>query len=373
MTCIQKGTTSGQIGVDGGSLALPSFGLSLAIPPGAITASSLGVRLSLFVSEETVDIEGRSAYVGLIELLPHKTNFAKPVILRYELKHHHRLDVDQRIEAHYGLFYGEGTDPSERYDFIGRLELTRRLVSHKGIFHLRDDCLELSTLSFCRHCCIVQLNGFGITISFFVRPKGIFDDEREWAIRIIISCSCRENLENIQKEQKTIEYVFVDKSPLRCQMPSFISSQRLEFSLGNEDYLKSNFSLHLKKRCGRELFHVVQGDTFQYPLTEDCTIKCSDDDLSCCTDPLLFSCKYTAFSEQKTRTQLRRDSQIGVRLNGESSCDYRLAAVLCSDSFLLMTVSNCRDSTIFSLPQKSYGKTSPINLIESIKNAFSLK
>ena len=119
-----------------------------------------------------MNIEGREAYVGLIELLPHKTEFAKPVILRYELKHH-TLDVDQRIEAHYGLFYGEGTDPSERYDFIGCLGLARRLASHKGImdFHLRDDCLELSTLSFCRHCCIVQFNGFGITICFFCSSK----------------------------------------------------------------------------------------------------------------------------------------------------------------------------------------------------------
>ena len=372
VTCIRKDTVSRRIGMEGGSLALSSCGVLLMIPQEAVRGW-LDVTLSLFISDTPVNIFGKPVFVSLTEILPHETRFSKEVILRHKLTHHTRPDANC-IETRFNLFYGNGIDPLETYDFMGSLESACRLSSYKDMqLSLWNDSLQLSAFSFCRICGAIQFGTFTIMISFYVSSKSASERKR-WEIRVAISCSCKENLENIKIRQKGMGYHFVNEKSLCCYSDN-LEGQQLDIAIDSDDDFSSKFTQYPDsvQFCGRELFHVVQGDTFQYPLTEDCTIKCSDDDLSCCTDPLLFSCKYTAFSEQKTRTQLRRDSQIGVRLNGESSCDYRLAAVLCSDSFLLMTVSNCRDSTIFSLPQKSYGKTSPINLIESIKNAFSLK
>ena len=111
----------------------------------------------------------------------------------------------------------------------------------------------------------------GLLFVFFVRLKDVSAGERKWDIRLTISCSCQENLKNIEKKLKTIGFTFVDSSPFHCRVPSFMCRQRLEFSLSNEDST-SNFSLRSKRQFN-VLRHVVEGEDFRY-LQRNCTIKC---------------------------------------------------------------------------------------------------
>ena len=303
MICIKKATTSKQIKQEGGSLAVQSYGISLTIPPGAIkTTALLDVTLSLYVSDEAINLEGRTARVGFIELLPHKTAFAKPVILRYKLRHHHKPGNDC-IETVYGLFYDEGIDPSEIYDFMGSLGTGRfqsRHVSYKGTMdvYLRDDCLELSTKTFCRYCSFVTAGPFHIEIGFFVRPvpRNVCEGERRWDIRITISCTCSENLRQIQEQLKTRNFRLADTKRFCCQEFFSKDRERLEFSLSEDDDFTSGskFSLRSKKEFnGWELRSVVEkNDRFPGYLDRDCAIKCTDAKEANCSPRVTFAYRY---------------------------------------------------------------------------------
>ncbi|XP_065831471.1 uncharacterized protein [Oscarella lobularis] len=276
VTCLQKGTVSSRIGVEGGSLALPFVGISLTIPPGAITSTaSLDVRLSLFISDKTVNVGGATAHVGVIELLPHKTAFAKPVILKHELKRHYKPGLNC-VKTLYSLFYGEGLDPLETYDFMGSLESSRRHFSYKGIMdvYLQDSYLQLFTKTFCRYCSVVKIGSFNVVMSFFVRPIGVYAGKQSWNIRIAASCSCPENLRKIQEDlEHNLKFSFVNRKRLCCQKLSFSDKQRLEFSLSEED--TANFTLLSKKHfSGEELLSVVENnDRLPNYLDKDCFIE----------------------------------------------------------------------------------------------------
>ena len=338
LTCIKKDTVSCQIGAEGGVLSLSLYGVSLVIPPGAIGSATqwLDVTLSLFVSDTPIIIGGKTAYVNLTELLPHKAQFLKPVILRHELMHHRKLDADC-IETQFHLFYGEGINPLETYDFMGSLESACRQSAYKNMqLSLWNDNFQLSAFSFCLVCSVIRSGTFGITISFFVCSKGAGERKR-WEVRVAISCSCKDNVENIIQDQEKIGYRFANKKVLCCYSQN-LDGQRLEIAIDGKDDFTSKFTQRPEIQfCGRELFHVVQGDTYNH-LTEACTIigsKCSDDDLSCRTKPVLFSCKYTSGKRKSRRKQLRPDSQIAVWLNSESSCDHRLVTLSANDSTVL--------------------------------------
>ena len=313
---------------------MPSYGISLTIPPGAIkTTALLDVTLSLYVSDETIDIEGRTAHVGLIELLPHETAFSKPVILRYKLRHHHRPGDDDCIETVYGIFYGKGIDPEETYDFIGSLGTAHdRHISYKGTMevYLRDDCLELSTKSFCRFCTVVAAGPFHIVIGFFVRPKGVYKSERRWDIRITISCTCSENLKKIQEELKTRKFSLVDRKRLCCEAFSSKNRERLQFRLSKDDKFtsESKFSLRSEREFSeRELRSVVENDgRFPSYLDKDCAIKCPDSEETSCSQPVVFVYRYykpLLFSREDTVSS----DDVSVLLQDEALFDYGLVTV----------------------------------------------
>ena len=321
VTCLRKGTVSGQVGVEGGSLALPSVDVSLTIPPGAITrAASLDVTLSFFVSSRAVNVGGKTAYVGVIELLPHKAVFSKPVILRHELKHHFKPGSDC-VETDYRLFYGEGIDPSETYDYMGSLESAHRHFSYKDVtnVYLRDSYLELSTKSFCRYCSVVRVSSFHVVMSFFVRPIGVYVNERRWNMRIAASCSCPENLKKIQEDVQhgsREKFSFVDKKHLCCRN---LDKHRLEFSLSEEDtFTSTEFTLLFKKQfSGQELLSVVENnDRLPNYLDKDCVIKCSA--TVNCSQPVAIAFKYYASAE------LLSWDDVLVPLGKEASSEDRL-------------------------------------------------
>ncbi|XP_065845761.1 uncharacterized protein [Oscarella lobularis] len=330
MIFIKKDSTSGRMNQEGGSLVLSSYGISLTIPTGAITTTtSLDVTLSLYVSDKATSLEGRTAHVGLIELLPHKTAFRKRVILRYKLRHHYK-PVDDCIETEYGLFYGEGIDPSETYDFIGSLGTERfqsRHISYKGTMdvHLRDHCLELSTKTFCRFCAIVAAGSFQVAIGFFVRPKSVYNGERGWDIRITISCTCSENLEKIQEELKTDiirKFSHVDKKRLHCKGLSFYGRQRLEFSLSKNDDFTSKFTLRSKKEfSGDDLRCLVENDD-RLPsyLDKDCSITCPEE--VNCTQPVTVVYHYYESPPPFFQEKLVSWDEVSVWLRDDAMFDY---------------------------------------------------
>ena len=326
MVFVRKATITRQIHQEGGSLALPSYGLSLTIPHGAITTALLDVTLSLYVSDEAIDLEGRTARVGLFELLPHKTAFSKRVILKYKLQHHHKPGHDC-TETVYGLFYGEGIDPSEIYDFIGSLGTAHlRHVSYKDTMdvYLRDDCLELSTKTFCRHCIVVASGPFPTVIGFFVCPKGVYDGEERWDIRITISCTCPENFAKIREELKTQKFSLVNKKRLRCKELFFNSKQRLEFCLSKDDDFttKSKFSLRSNKEfSGDDLRFVVEKDCPLPSYVErDCAIKCPKTDH--CTQPVTFVYHYYESLSPSSPENVISWDEISVSLEGENVLEH---------------------------------------------------
>ena len=332
--CSRKATFSSRIGVEGGELSLSLYGVSLIIPPKAIISVTgwLDVTLSFFVSDTPVNIGGKPVLIRLTEILPHEARFSKQVLLRHKPTHHKRLDADC-IATQCDLFYGKGIDPLEKYDFMGSLKSACRHSAYKDMeLTLSNDSLQLSAFSFCRVCSIIQFGTFTIMISFYVCSKGA-SERKKRELKVAISCSCKENLENFKMQQRKMGYHFVTEKSLCCYSDN-LDGQKLDIAIDSEDEFTSKFTQRPAsiQFCGRELFHVVQGDTFQHPLTEDCTIisKCSDD-LSCCTEPVLFSFEYTALSgKRKARRKLRPSSQIAVWLNSDSSCDYRLYCILFS-------------------------------------------
>ncbi|XP_065831979.1 uncharacterized protein [Oscarella lobularis] len=333
VTCLPKGTVSNHIGVEGGSLTLPSCGVLLIIPPGAITSTtSLGVRLSLFVSDKPVDVEGKTAYVGVIELLPHGAVFAKPVILRYKLRHHYKRGAD-RIENQYRLFYGEGKEVSfEEYDFMGNLESARHPVSYKGIMdvYLRDSCVELFSTTFCRYCTVAIIGSYYVWIGFFIYPIGVYRGKRKWNLKIVISCTCSENVDKIKVNLFDKNFRFVNEKRFCCPEPSLNSGQRLEFSLNEEDEFTSNFTLTSKKEFREdELRSVVEKDNEPpFYVERDVVVKCPEQ--ISCNQPLIFNSNYYKYYERISSSPHKRllsRDEVLVLLNtgSEASSDYRVS------------------------------------------------
>ena len=330
VTCLPKGTVSNHIGVEGGSLTLPSCGVLLMIPPGAITSTtSLGVRLSLFVSDKPVDVGGKTAYVGVIELLPHGAVFAKSVILRYRLRHHYKRGAD-RIENQYRLFYGEGKAVSfEEYDFMGSLESARNPVSYKGIMdvYLRDSCVELFSTTFCRYCTVAIIGSYYVWIGFFIYPIGVYHGKRKWNLKIVISCTCSENVDKIKVNLLDKKFCFVNEKRFCCPEPSLNSGQRLEFSLNEEDEFTSNFTLTSKKEFREdELRSVVEKDDEPpFYVERDVVVKCPEQ--ISCNQPLIFNSNYYKYYEPISSSPHKRllSDEVLVLLNtgSEASSDYR--------------------------------------------------
>ncbi|XP_065843775.1 uncharacterized protein [Oscarella lobularis] len=177
----------------GSRLVLPSHLISLDIPPGALARGKRQkITLSLFLSDHSVWVEGKKAFLWLLALSPNLT-FRKFVSFQCP----HSFDFSELSGTRISLLY-RSNSPS-LYSLVGELTHEARVsVFSDAVVSLSSDHITYHTKSFSDHLSIAT-GPFIVTVQSYVSKNFVPAKRKTLAVKLVFSCSCLEVLHRIRK------------------------------------------------------------------------------------------------------------------------------------------------------------------------------
>ncbi|XP_065830865.1 uncharacterized protein [Oscarella lobularis] len=217
----------------GGNLTLEDSNMSVEVPSGAIGKLGCSVEVAMFVAESTVyitnsamELKEAAASVTLIELSPHRRDFAEEITIEQQLSPHETTDNACCIETQFLFYYWGGDTADAKYEHMGttnssdhRFSYNNKTISIEamdqaensaraaaaGVEVKRQRCL-IRSKSFCRICRIKISHSFSNTLMIF--------EKQDFSLRspvvlleAFLTCQCKASVRKIENEEKEKHFV----------------------------------------------------------------------------------------------------------------------------------------------------------------------
>ena len=176
----------------GGRLDLSDHKVSLIIPPGALAQGQRRkITFSLFLSDHSVWLDGKRAYLRLLTLSPCMA-FRKFVSFQAP----NVLDLNELSDARVSLFYLRS--PLLLYNLVGELTSEARVAMFTHtVVGLSPDYVTYHTQSFCQHLNIAR-GSFKVAIQAFIRKDFVPAKGKTLTVHLVFSSPFPQVLERIK-------------------------------------------------------------------------------------------------------------------------------------------------------------------------------